>query len=235
VTQGITCYSQNYDTVYNKCLKAIIDIEVRSHDQKVNTHINELHQQKLISEDRWHELQDSMKNARAKSGTAIFFKDSGKHFLITARHMVIDEYMEKPADSNKLASSIMLIENDTRLNPPIQADYRNVQENYFERMLWMYNPYPTEYHKKPYILGSIQDDIAILCIDCDSMSVKFCNTLIKRGYVPLETKDVDTLFRIIKGSDLYAIGFPGNSIVAGLKYPGHIYSQMRSSIISVPV
>lgn len=238
LTLGINCYSQlDLDSSYNKCLKSVINIEVRSTNQKVNSIINKEHYENKISETRFRELRDSLRAATpAYTGTAIFLEDKGKHFLLTVRHVVIDQFIDKPWDSNLVASAIILIENDTLLNPPLYLDFNlAVNENYRERMLWFYGAHGEGYKTSPYIMSSAKDDLAILCIDCDTNSLHFYKTLVDRGYVPLSTRDIDSAFKVKRGDNIYSIGFPENSQVGRIKLPGWHYPFTRSSIVSIPV
>jgi CBS domain-containing protein len=230
----INCYCQaTYDSSYNKCIRAVINVEVRAIDQKEYTKLlNKLSVSNLSPMDKLEIGTKFRTSFPSKLGTAIFLEDRGKHFLVTARHVVTDEYSE--GDSTALGTSIVLVENDSLYFPFTVDSTGYPTMNYHESMLWMFGRY-RGYEKSPYILSSKLNDIAIICIDCDTTASYFYRTLVKRGYQPLTVKDIDTIFKSKTGDQIYSIGFPEKSIIGSVKLTGIHFPHMRSSIISVPV
>lgn len=245
---SISSNSHNSTSIdLEKWARATINIECESGDDITFKKLDSLEKNGIITKDQ----SDSMKRIAfsfppRESGTAIFLKYNDQHFLISARHVLLDY---QSTDSNALARKIFLVENEgTSRNDPtgitisgvrgkvIVIDYDKDAEITF---LWSFDllgwqsPDSLGYRKASYIFSSIDDDIAILCLEEGAYGQQFIKTLYKRGYSPISLSDINTSFDVKEGQKITSIGFP-EEVLGTIKKPSENL-VFESDLISIPM
>lgn len=191
------------DASYNKWLRATINIEIRGTG-----------------------------SANLGSGTAIILEDSGRFYLLTARHMLVDPTSKEP---NTLITKLILIERETASNNLTEVKVPNgdfVVGNQGETIFIM-NLAAGGKDWLPTIISSEADDIGIISLNHRYMD--FFKTLLKRGYKPINITDIDNIFTVKRGAQIFALGFPGRNSIINVKKNSLALNVWESSLISVPV
>ncbi|HLK30885.1 MAG TPA: trypsin-like peptidase domain-containing protein [Puia sp.] len=217
------------DSTYNKWIRSIINIECRTgNTKKINEQFDNVHDQAS-----W---DSATRNANSLAlswsswdGTAIFLEDKGRHFLLTARHVLFDN---TGMDSSSIVQKIIIIDNDTNLQNGTY--YYDSNNNITDIKGHIDEVYLMNIDPSYYYFTSVIDDIGILCLD-NLISKYFLKTIISRGYKPLHLKDIQSNFQHQKGESLFSLGFPRNSELRYGKTLPRAVHQWESNLISVPV
>jgi len=179
---------------------------------------------------------NSIENNRARGyGTAIFAKYHGRHFLISARHVL---WNEASGDSMAICPDIVLVENfdalpndtsgtiivDRMIDSahPVKGKIGVTPLNGSVRVLnFSFVSDTAEIRSlsslrntdkvKDYFFSSSHDDIGIIDLDTVEFGNRFLQTLAKRGYVPIEISDVDTICRFRRLDPILCMGFPAET------------------------
>src|ERR1035437_114412 len=137
----LLCYSQkpkklmpaiSKDSIITKWVHAVINIEVRPSNEITKNDVRNLFIANKIDWNTQNKMEDSIDvYSPIYFGTAIFLKDNGNYFLLTARHVLYDSthmlYGESDINVNSIFNKIILIENPTTTqnhNKPMTMDSR---------------------------------------------------------------------------------------------------------------
>jgi len=207
---------------FDKWIKATINIEgVASNFNKemllhdyIRAHKNEIKSRKLNLDSLQREKRKSIDNRPKYTGTAIFLKYNDKLFLITARHVIADT---TGWDSSYVFPFINLIENPTTDSNIISGKTYDSTGSIWIRgdnveNISLNNMSTGLTEERPYLLSSVDDDIAVICLNYAYDGESFAKTLYKRGYLPIGISDIDTVCNLENGQQISIIGFPQESI-----------------------
>lgn len=205
------------DSVINKWVHAVVNIQGNPSYRAADEQLRGQMREGKIDWDTYRKRSDSLRGpGNFYTGTAIFLKHNNSHYLLTARHVVADP---TASDTNDIFQKIILIENDSTINREDEKVY----------LMNLGSGLPS---MRPYIFSSVSEDLAIINLDKSSMEREFKNTLINRGYVPIEIKDIDTVFDVENTDNLLAIGFPQESFIARKRVTS---TTWESELISLAV
>ncbi len=221
------------DSVINKWTRASINIETRLSYRKFLAPYEKQEFEGIISRDSLWKIEDSLKFIGRRTGTMIFLEDKGKHFLLTAKHVVIDTSSTR---ENASYRNYMLIENFTSYkftNDPIVGDqFGNIYS--FNHNFISFIIYDGDIRFRNFHFTDDSDDLAIVYLDSSIIGQQIIDGLYERGYRPIHISDIDTICKIKKNDEIYAIGYPQESIVANQNLPRAIFNW-SSNLISLPV
>lgn len=156
------------------------------------------------------------------SGTAIFLKFEGIHFLITARHVIEDTHFPSPG---------------IPYNQIFFPENLNIARNSFQPANLRIMPSDTNLHVCNFIFSPKDTDIAIIALDGYNYQTGISNIpkiLMDRGYQPIDISDIDTNYQYKKGDLTYSIGFPELSMI-GTKNSIDSFQIFQSNTITLPV
>jgi hypothetical protein len=198
------CLSQNRNNTpleksIDKWQKAVIGLETRKFAYE---NIDSQKTQKTI--------QEGLKIVKQNIGSAIFLKVDSKRYLITARHVLVDEEMAyqvlKYSPNSNMAQDIdkTIYMNIFRI--PLENELKGTSAN--EPVLGELPLLgaPT-YNQRRYVFSTPEIDLAIISLDGGCRFSHFADLLERKGYVPITINDIDTTELTI-GKDLYCLGFP---------------------------
>ena len=144
-------------------------------------------------------IQDSINKVRY-AGSAIYFKNNDKYYLISARHVLEDTFSNFPLH---VYSTIFLRPNGSELYDGKTIDNFPQDATSLE---WVSEPSSGIY---PFIFSPKNIDLVIVSLnDVPVYGQQFINTLNRYGYCPITIDDIDTIGKIKPDDQLTAIGFP---------------------------
>jgi hypothetical protein len=150
------------------------------------------------------------------SGTAIYFADNGKKYLVTARHVIFDPGESKLSIFPRLYKDISI---------------RTPYDYYLKRKVNNSSIPSTGYGVlSPFYLSDEDIDIGIISLQA-SLTSFLINTLEEDGYVPIKLSDIDTSGKINIGENIAAIGYPDISKIG-------VFQKMndyQSNVVVLPV
>ena len=238
--------------MYDKWKKAVVHLECATDS------IHFYDRLKLIDELRMQLEEDTishkefeekiLKNSRdlRYQGTAIFFKNENRHYLLTARHVLWDELsanrefeedLNRMPDSNIPFHQYILKSNKERaldkifniiFRVPSLDEATTVQKN---KQLLM-NLGAGSSFSAPYTFSEPNYDLAIISLD--SRDQKFTNELLERGFKPITIDDIENEPKK-EGNEVFAVGFPGATSLVGQQKLNLADKQWASSYFSLPV
>ena len=153
-----------------------------------------------LSFQRYNFLSDSLSGIRKFTGTAIFFSNKKKRYLITARHVIFDPEEYKLAFEKGLINNInekQYLNNVYQkiIRIPLNGD----TTSFTDPLIFLLST------KGSYILSSQEEDLAI--IDLSSFK-RFADFLELKGLKPITFKDIDTSGLLGYGQEINVFGFP---------------------------
>jgi hypothetical protein len=169
-----------------------------------------------------------------KGGTAIFLQYHGFHYLVTARHIIIDRRTQ-----DDMYSHIALIENRFRpknrlRNAQIDSSNDNVYLGPGSDIIILqrWGIVDSAAHTyTPYEVSDANTDVGIYCLELGMTGRAFLATLNKRHYFPISIKDIDTTETYKPGSKIYALGFPEESFVHKDSSYSHFWEAPIQSVL----
>ncbi|TWJ03527.1 trypsin-like peptidase [Mucilaginibacter frigoritolerans] len=196
---ALSCRQQerivNNPTV-DKWINATINIQCIQSGGKKTVDVYDQYSKHLISRDQLLKKTDSINRHRLRvSGTAVYLICKNHHYLITSRHLLNDASI----GTNAIFNNIVLVSDTNYISKTRVMDgNQNMTTSEIEPHLFMWLCYK---------FSSIDQDIAIVCLEGDSEGPYFWKTLNKRGYKPIETSDIDDKCNIRRGDNIMAVGF----------------------------
>lgn len=108
------------ESIVAKWAKATVNIETRTIvDYKVLDSFHARLQSKLITQEVYQQLLDEeYAKIERKTGTAIFIKHQNKHFLVSARHVIVHHF-DTSTGEPKLFDAFFLIQNFKQKAKPV--------------------------------------------------------------------------------------------------------------------
>ena len=235
----------------DKWKMAVVHLECATDSVDFNERIrqiDDLHkslEESKISQKEFTEKISSCSRDIRYQGTAIFLKNEGKHYLLTARHVLWDEL----SATRELNEGIRRTQTDSRAHqyfiesskqialdkifsiifrvPSLNEIIGGKKVKAFLMNLGAGVPYLT-----PYTFSDQNIDLAIISLD--QRNNEFTKELLESGYEPISLADISDE-PTNEGSDLMAVGFPSATSLIGQQklHPAHI--QWASNYFSLPV
>jgi hypothetical protein len=176
----------------------------------INLECREEYGDNLDSQAVYHTMKDYQKILKQVTGTAIFFENDGKRYLITNRHVLYDEDMviqkkkyhivDSVNDPYSIYMKIFRIPNEDEIGDTTLP----------EMPLTILGA--PNYAQSNYVYSGQGLDLAIISLDGNSRYSIFAELLLKRGYKPIHFADFDTTL-LADGQDLMCVGYPMISIL----------------------
>jgi|SRR3990170_1319482 len=209
--------SQTSDDSTNilKWLHATINIECEPSYRREEDRLWRLLGDNKITFEEYRQKTANLNLTRVK-GSAIYFLFNKKHYLITARHVLIDttsiyDTLSFYKNGYDVFQKIFLVEHPQNITKHniVKADkYGNIVD--------------ASHNEDTFIMGistlncklsSPQQDLGILMLDEIYDSKSFIRALEEKGYIPIEIADIDTICNIKTNEKIFAIGYPDESLV----------------------
>ncbi len=150
------------------------------------------------------------------SGTAIYFSDKGKKYLITAKHAIYDAEESRNSSSPRIFKDIS-----------IRTPY-----DYFLKKKVNNSSIPSTGYgpASPVFLSEDVTDIGIISLQA-TLTRFLIETLEEDGYVPITMSDIDTSIKILTGDNIAAIGYPDISRIGFFQKR----NEYQSNVVVLPV
>jgi Trypsin-like peptidase domain len=217
------------DSIINKWIKACVNLEARPNFfvSKIWADWQQKNKNGLLNRQMMKQVQEDYRR-KIYRATALFLIYKNKHYLITARHFLIDSEASQP---NYVYEKIFLGDNGSKVLKPKDSKVDTRPEvRYFDGHNGGKNP--------KYILSDEKRDIGIIALDdIPVMGRQFVAMLYDKGYRPIKYSDLDTKESLVKNKPIIAVGFPGE-LSELKKYRKNIDSSInhwQSAFITVPV
>ena len=205
------------DSIINKWIKAVINVEgrysynKRRHDYDSLADIGKLNyqQQDSLSEALYNEPYLN----NGETGSAIYLLYNGHHYLLTAKHVIIDttEY-----EKNYAYRKFIVRENLTSIQnhyTPLKIDTNGnvflTDNNAIN--IEILNGWKPE--NRSFLYTDDSTDLATIALDGCLLGSQTIKKLEERGNIPVTFNDIDSICRIINGNTIYAFGYPRESEV----------------------
>ncbi|WP_179221549.1 S1 family peptidase [Sphingobacterium cellulitidis] len=177
------------------------------------------------------------------SGTAIFFEHNGGRYLITARHVVLDndssqlilnEEIKKHLDSGTPFETNHLKEiidnNIFKIIFKVPTYDEIVRGETSEEFLMNLGAGPSRL--SPYTFSNKETDLAIISLN--NRNSRFADDLMAKGYDPINLEDLD-FDEHNEGEDIFSVGYPASTSTLGENILTEAEKHWSSSIFSLPV
>jgi S1-C subfamily serine protease len=215
------------NNISNKWVKACLNLEVKPNFfvSKMFARWQIQSQNKALDKAMVKRVQDSIRYTRY-TGTGIYLLYNTKHYIITARHLLIDD---SAYFKDFVVDRIFLIQNasDVTKTKKIFLDTLNI--NYLDG----YSSGPK--NKTKYILSEKNEDLALIALDdIPIYGNQFVKLLQRRGYEPIQFSDIDTSNSFAINAPIIAFGFPGMSTVRKNNIDSSLY-YWQSNLSTIPV
>lgn len=218
------------DSAIKKWVHATINIECFPRNSRPLNYWSYLKFNNKITDEELHRKLDSA-NKIVYYGTAIFFTDSGRYYLITARHVLEDQssYLDKGIFKN-----ILLVKNSISNKNFIAFQEQSSQSwsGEFHGRENINFDNESDYEGHFYIFSD--EDIAILDLTACDCGTDFVRRLLELGYKPITISDISTSSKIEAGGNIFAVGFPQESVVSNTRLPKQL-SELESGRRSLPI
>lgn len=221
-----------------KWIKSVINLETRPGiftTPAFNQLIKQLEAKQINAADFEGAMQKMENEEPVYIGTAIFMSYLGRHYLVTARHVLenteeqyVPNYPPEFGTMNlhpRVVDKILIIENGSTIGTPKINPGRTFISHLNTGPNW----------KRSYIFAPYNIDLAILNLDNFAVGHDRVATLKNMGYVPIELSDIDTVCTLQKGQVIYSIGFTGDFFEVGRKKLTPKQLLLESDLISLPI
>ncbi len=250
------------DSNIEKWKKAVVHLEIPYEDYSASEmEIIQLFKDDKIDYKEYYQrtFQNKTYKEGRSSGTAIFFKNNNKHYLLTARHVVFDNFSAKNEGIKEemkikglpeiIRNKISELDKSERIKKAEKEGANKIFSRIFRvRSIDEYDINNTN-NRVPDILMSLTSemiprytfsdpsvDLAIISLDNGIVKVEpsFSQGLLDNGYVPISLNDIASE-NPIEGQDLMAVGFPGSTSRLGNFEVSAAEYNWSSNAIAVPV
>ncbi|HVT85199.1 MAG TPA: hypothetical protein VHD35_08335 [Chitinophagaceae bacterium] len=186
----------------NKWRKACLNLEVRPNFfvSKIWCRIQTLERRGVKIDPIKVNALKKQYNSTIISWTGLFLKYKHKHYLLTARHCLVDD---SAAVKNFVFEKIYLVEDG--------SNKINITDHSIDQKT-PYVPYLDGYVYGKNVQYSLSDssvDLGIIALDdIPGFGKQFVDGLYSKGYIPIDFSDIDTTHRLLKNQEITLIGFP---------------------------
>lgn len=168
------------------------------------------------------------------TGSAVFFKDGKRLYLMTAKHVVFDKNLtinntwnNKKANNNKVSEESI----SDRLSIITPFDFFLTKGLNKTAVLLSYGKIGEKY-VKPYEFSDDATDIAIISLQFEE-SKNLLSVIKNNGYKPIDIREIDNICNFKDWGDIFAVGFPSLSYIND--NPTYIEGMIQSTLISLPI
>jgi S1-C subfamily serine protease len=150
------------------------------------------------------------------AGTAIYFTDKGKKYLVTAKHVIFDPQESSGNSGQRLYKDISI---------------RTPYDYYLKSKINNSSIPSTGYgFANPFYLSDDATDIGIISLQA-SLTNSLIKTLEDDGYIPIDISDIDTSHTNNAGESIAAIGYPDISKIGVFQK----INDYQSNVVVLPV
>jgi len=199
--------SKSQKVSIDKWVHAIINIECLPSMGKQMMEVGDLLSQNKITQQEYRRKVDSINLASIRfggAGTAIYLLHNKHHYLLTARHVLNDTSVRPDG----IFPKIILINDINHPGKTTVVDAAGNMSTEIQPFLMLYEWYE---------FSSTEDDIGIISLDNDNEGIEFRDTLDKRGYIPINSDDINQSCNIKRGQKMISIGYPQDFSLAQIK------------------
>lgn len=238
----------------DKWKKAVIHIECATDSEHFYDRIKriELMRKELdkgeISHEQFAEkITDKTRDLRYH-GTAIFVAHEGRRYLITARHVLCDEFSAKREYQEEVSRaqqwpehmrpSLLESAKEHALNNIFSIIFRVpsldeiMQGNSEIHRSFLMNLGAGTHDTVPYTFSAPELDLAIVSLD--QRDKRFTDELVSKGHVPISLNDIAEV-PSKEGAQVYTVGFPSSTSLLGQVSKHPSIAHWSSSYFSLPV
>lgn len=204
----------------------------------------QLSENKISQKEFAEQISFSSRDIRFQ-GTAIFFKDKNKHYLITARHVLWDELSAK----RELDKELKTLQTSS---PSYQNELENCTQRALDKIFGIIFRVPSldevlnggkakaflmnlgagAPYTTPYVFSNQHFDLAMISLD--QRNSEFTKELLDNGYEPISLNDIsDEPSK--EGCEIMAVGFPGATSLIGQQELHPANKSWASNSYSLPV
>ena len=242
---------------FDKWKKAVIHLECAADSEHLYDRLEKIDELRKevekgrISREQFAEKQsDILSQSRdlRKQGTALFFADEGKRYLLTARHVVWDkrsgnrekqEQLKRFSHSGrKLFPRQIKSINEEAQNKIFSPIFRVptldeiLDEGVDSPQECLMNLGAGPFSLQPYTFSSPEYDLAIVSLD--QRDSRFAEELENAGYEPVSS-DVFSDGPPEEGAEIFTVGYPGSTAILGEVSQHPAREKWSSKCFSLPV
>lgn len=223
--------------MYEKWKKSVVHLECATDSQTFDKFMEKFKKlrEKLDKKEITVEAYTDMMNTGSRDirsqGTAIFLSNNSRRYLLTARHVLLDEKKLNDSIEKKLGRVNGDCIFSIIFRVPSYDEIINSKIKSLERKFLMNLGAGTSY-SVPYTFSSPDLDLAIISLD--QRDSDFAEELLILGYEPISVKDISNAPKA-EGSDIFTVGFPGATALLGERQLNFGEEQWASKAISLPV
>ena len=229
VLQSFTCFCQP-KTDLNKWTRACLNLEVRPNffASKIWCRLQALQKKGYkLNAERVNELRKRY-DEQVITWTGLFLKYRNKHYLITARHCLVDD---SSSIKNYVYEKIYLIENgsDKLKKTDHSIDPSSSHAPYLDGYVYGKNV--------QYEVSDSAIDLGIIALDdIPTFGHQFIQALYQYNYKPINFSDIDTTHKLSNHQEITAIGFPKelSHLSKQTKNIDSAIQYYRASNVSIP-
>ena len=200
------------DSAINKWIHATVNISCFPHNTRLKNNISGKLLSGQISMNEYRKRIDSIdRNYSLRLGAAIFLKAEGRHYLLTAGHLLSDSTALLP---NQICKNILLVRNLSIPDSIFDAgNFSSEDSGTWRRGKFNLELPETPYDSSFYIFSeSGNDDLCIVDLDAGKNGKEFTGTLYQTGYIPVSVTDININCSIRTKQDILAIGYPDEAV-----------------------
>jgi hypothetical protein len=126
-------------------------------------------------------------------GTALFVEYKKRHYILTARHVLVSK------DNDQILTKFILMDDSSNFKKPLRVTHDHFLMNYWRGVT----------------LSTPDIDLGIIALDRvgpENQGPNFLNFLLNQGYRPIDITDVDLSCTLASGDEIWAMGYPIESV-----------------------
>lgn len=220
-----------------KWKRAVIHVECATDSEHFYDRIKRIDQQRALLEQgqvTWEQFAEEV-TGRSRDmrfhGTALFLSHAGRRYLLTARHVVWDEY-SATREREEAAQRCVMVPENRIFNIIFRVP--SLDEVIAKRAAptFLMNLGAGVSSTSPYTFSEPALDLALISLD--QRDSRFADELIEIGFVPVSSEDIadgpDS-----EGQELLTVGFPSSTALIGQVSQHPASAHWSSSHYSLPV
>jgi hypothetical protein len=220
-----------YFYTFNKWLKAVVNIEVReSNHDRLTEALFSIEPRQISPEEISKIYFEMIEKSVPRTGTAFLVIENDEPYLISAKHLLLDS---SASGEHPRIGEIFLIDSDFNIdnhNRKIDAAGKPVELSRPVYLKWLN---AGTFIDTPFAFSSDdEDDVGVIALTGRSDVKDFYQTLLSRGYFPIDIKEMTHFEELKSGDKIFSIGFPEHALYATKKSP---FKLWESADITAPV
>lgn len=201
-----------------------------------------------ITEEDYHKGITGGTRDQRYHGTALFIQHNNRNYLLTARHVVFDEFSAKREFEEEIKRASTWPEHMQQ--SMLKSSYEQTQNRIFSIIfrvpslnevvsrknenppMFLMNLGAGTSYTVPYTFSSPELDLAIISLD--QRNTTFSEDLLNNGYIPITSEEISDE-PTKEGSEVFTVGYPSATALIGQmnQYPAS--EQWSSCYFSLPV